>query len=189
MGKAKKRGIEQILDDKEVQVPQLGSKPKQALLDFGQKASSHSSKAYGQPLKDDFDTDSIKIYSWNINGLNATINKNALQEFLAKSDPDIVCFNETKTDDQKIETKFQFDMPSGYGQYWNCSKVKKGYSGVGIMSKVKPIKVTNDLGIQKHDGEGRVITIEFDKFIVVSVYTPNAGEGLKRLKYRTEEWD
>ena len=67
--------------------------------------------------------------------------------------------------------------------------MKKGYSGTAIFTKIAPIKVTHDLGISKHDGEGRVLTMEFEKFHLIAVYTPNAGEGLKRLKYRTEEWD
>lgn len=76
-----------------------------------------------------------------------------------------------------------------FGSYWNCSKDKKGYSGVGILTKYKPIGVKFDIGIPVHDQEGRVITLEFPKFFLCCVYVPNAGEGLKRLNYRINEWD
>lgn len=80
-------------------------------------------------------------------------------------------------------------LPSEYEQHWNCCKVKKGYAGTAILTKVKPLSVTYDLGISKHDGEGRVITAEFKEFILVATYVPNSGDGLKRLKYRVNEWD
>ena len=76
-------------------------------------------------------------------------------------------------------------IPEGYEQYWNCCKIKKGYSGTALFTKVKPQRVIFDLGIKKHDGEGRVITAIYNDFILVCAYVPNAGEGLKRLKYRT----
>lgn len=101
--------------------------------------------------------------------------------------PDVLCLNETKTDPEKInKTGAHNQLPGGYEQYWNCCKVKKGYSGTAVFTRVKPIKMTYDMGVKKHDGEGRVITVEFKQFILVTVYVPNAGEGLKRLKYRTE---
>ena len=80
-------------------------------------------------------------------------------------------------------------MPEEYEQHWNCCKCKKGYSGVAILTKVKPLSVTHDLKISKHDQEGRVMTMEFEHFYLVACYTPNAGEGLKRVDYRTKEWD
>jgi exodeoxyribonuclease III len=81
---------------------------------------------------------------------------------LTKADPDIVCFNETKTDAFKIDKeKFWAEIPTDYEQHWNCSKNIKGYSGTAILTKIKPLKVTHDLGISKHDSEGRVITMEF----------------------------
>ena len=100
---------------------------------------------------------------------------------MADAKPDIICLNETKTDDGKIDKQFWKQIPEGYEQHWNCSKDKKGYSGVAIFTKFKPVAVTNDIGINKHDREGRIITMEFDKFFLVACYTPNAGEGLKRL--------
>ena len=131
----------------------------------------------------------ISIYSWNVNGLNATVSKGKFQEFMADAKPDIICLNESKMTYDKIEKKFRKEIPEGYEQHWNCSKDKKGYSGVAIFTKFKPISVTHDIGIDKHDREGRVLTMEFDKFYLVSCYTPNAGEGLKRLQYRVGEWD
>ncbi len=80
-------------------------------------------------------------------------------------------------------------IPSEYEQYWNFCKVKKGYAGTAILTKVKPVSVTYDLGISKHDGEGRVVTAEFKDFIIVETYVPNSGDGLKRLKYRINDWD
>lgn len=78
------------------------------------------------------------------------------------------------------------EIPATYEQHWNCSKDKKGYSGVAIFTKIQPISISHDIGIEKHDGEGRVLTAEFDQFILVSCYTPNAGAELLRLNYRTE---
>lgn len=77
-------------------------------------------------------------------------------------------------------------MPKDYEQHWNCCKCKKGYSGVSILTKIEPISVRHDIGVKEHDQEGRVLTLEFEKFFVVACYTPNAGEGLKRVDYRTK---
>lgn len=102
----------------------------------------------------------------------------------------MLCLNETKIDPGKINSQGVWkEIPEGYEQHYNCCKIKNGYSGVAIFTKVKPVSVRHDIGVAKHDGEGRVLTIEFKSVILVAVYTPNAGEGLKRLKYRTEEWD
>lgn len=98
--------------------------------------------------------------------------------------------NETKTDEDQIEKmKLWKEIPEGYIQFWNCSKAVKGYSGVAIFSKIEPISVQLDIKVNKHDQEGRVLTVEFENFILVSCYTPNAGEGLKRVNYRVNEWD
>lgn len=130
------------------------------------------------------------IYSWNVNGFNAVIRKQDFQEFLADTDPDILCLNETKMDaDKLIKTSLWQEIPSCYEQHWNCSKAKKGYSGVAIFTKIAPIEVQQDINILKHDQEGRVITMEFEEFILIACYTVNAGDGLKRVDYRVEEWD
>ena len=87
------------------------------------------------------------------------------------------------------KNKLNLQIPEGYEQFWNCSEEKKGYSGVAILTKVKPIQVMFGIQIHKHDGEGRILTAEYDSFYLVCAYVPNAGEGLKRLNYRVKEWD
>ena len=149
-----------------------------------------SSKFQGTAKYDSFQTDQVSIWHWNINGLNAVCERGDLQEFLKKTNPDILCLNEIKMDYEKMDKmNYHKMLPSEYEQYWNCCKVKKGYAGTAILTKVKPLSVTYDLGISKHDGEGRVVTAEFKEFILVSTYVPNSGDGLKRLKYRVNEWD
>ena len=89
-----------------------------------------------------------------------------------------------------MESTLAKHIPAGYVSYWNCSKLKKGYSGTAVLSKVEPISVEFDFGkAGAHDTEGRTITLEFEAFYLVCVYVPNAGEGLKRLDYRVQEWD
>ena len=96
--------------------------------------------------------------------------------------------NETKIDEDKLDKTKKFtEFPGAYAQYWNCCKVKKGYSGTAIFTKVRPLSVKFDF--PGHDQEGRSITMEFNDFYLVAVYVPNAGEGLKRLDYRIGEWD
>lgn len=103
-------------------------------------------------------------------------------------DPLILCLNETKIDEEKLDSKKTLaNLPSSYAQYWNCCKAKKGYSGTAIFTKVRPFNVVFDFA--GHDQEGRSITMEFELFFLVAVYVPNAGEGLKRLQYRVYEWD
>ena len=132
----------------------------------------------------------VSIYSWNVAGLRAILKKDHFKEFLTKEKPDILCLNETKIDDDLIQ-KNNFDQILGkeYLAYFNCCKVKKGYSGTAIFTKYKPIQVSYGIGIPKHDGEGRVINMEFKDFYLIATYIPNAGEGLKRLSYRVDEWD
>jgi len=122
--------------------------------------------------------------------LNAITERGDLQEFFKKANPDILCLNEIKMDYEKMDKNgYHKQIPPEYEQHWNCCKVKKGYAGTAILTKIKPLSVTFDLGIPKHDGEGRVITAEFKEFILVETYVPNSGDGLKRLKYRVGEWD
>ncbi len=136
------------------------------------------------------------IYSWNVNGLRAVIRKGDFQKFIAKHKPDILCLQETKAEQGQAE----IDLPD-YEEYWNSASTK-GYSGTAIFSRVKPIKVTTDFSaaIRKKyalvdsegrdsNAEGRVITAEFAKFYVVSVYTPNAKDDLSRLPLREKAWD
>ncbi len=119
----------------------------------------------------------MKLISWNVNGLRACITK-GFYNFFQQEDADIFCLGETKMQPEQavIETP-------GYHQYWN-SAVKKGYSGVAIFTKKEPLSVQYGLGIEEHDQEGRVITLEFEDFFLVNVYTPNSKDGLLRLDYR-----
>ncbi|MBO5478230.1 MAG: exodeoxyribonuclease III [Clostridia bacterium] len=120
----------------------------------------------------------MKLISWNVNGLRAVLKK-GFEDFFHEEDADIFCIQETKMQEGQIEN---FEL-KGYTQYWN-SAVKKGYSGTAIFTKIKPKNVTYGIGIEEHDQEGRVITLEFDKFYLVNIYTPNSKRELERLDYR-----
>jgi exodeoxyribonuclease III len=119
----------------------------------------------------------MKLISWNVNGLRACLNK-GFKEFYDAIDADVFCIQETKMQPEQMVASID-----GYYQYWN-SAVKKGYSGTAVFTKELPVKVTYDIGVEAHTGEGRVITVEYDKFYLVNCYTPNAQEGLARIDYR-----
>ncbi|EHC6566762.1 exodeoxyribonuclease III [Listeria monocytogenes] len=119
----------------------------------------------------------MKLISWNVNGLRAVVKKGFL-EYFEEVDADIFCLQETKLQEGQIE----LDLPA-YKDYWNYA-VKKGYSGTAIFTKVEPLSVQYGLGVPEHDTEGRVITLEFEEFFMVTVYTPNSQAELKRLDYR-----
>ena len=119
----------------------------------------------------------MHLISWNVNGLRACLGKGFLDYFQA-ADADVFCLQETKLQAGQVE----LDLP-GYHQYWNYAE-KKGYSGTAIFTKHTPLSVSYGLGIEEHDHEGRVITLEYSDFYVVTVYTPNSQDGLKRLDYR-----
>ncbi len=119
----------------------------------------------------------MKFISWNVNGLRACVEKDFKKSF-EELDADIFCIQESKLQKGQI----QIDFP-GYYQYWNYA-VKKGYSGVAIFTKKEPLSATYGLGIEEHDQEGRVITLEYDNFFFITCYTPNSQDGLKRLEYR-----
>lgn len=123
----------------------------------------------------------MKLISWNVNGLRACITK-GFYDFFRQEDADIFCLGETKMQPEQAE----IETP-GYHQYWN-SAVKKGYSGTAVFTKQEPLSVCYGLGIEEHDQEGRVITLEFENFYLVNVYTPNSKDGLLRLDYRME-WE
>lgn len=126
----------------------------------------------------------MRLVSWNVNGIRAVMKKDFLVS-LASMETDILCLQETKAqDDQVLEALKELD---GYHIYTNSAE-KKGYSGTAILSKIKPIAIEYDLGIEEHDQEGRVIAAEYTDFILVTVYTPNSGSELKRLSYR-QSWD
>lgn len=119
----------------------------------------------------------MKLISWNVNGLRACVEK-GFADFLKESNADIVCVQETKM--QKEQKTFDFEE---YDEYWNSAD-KKGYSGTAVFTKIKPLSVTYDMGIDEHDHEGRVITMEFEDYCLVNVYAPNSQNELKRLDYR-----
>ncbi len=122
-----------------------------------------------------------KFISWNVNGIRACVTKGFLEAF-AELDADIFCLQETKLQAGQI------DMPlEGYYQYWNYAE-KKGYSGTAIFTKEEPISVKYGMGIEEHDTEGRLITLEFEDFYFVTCYTPNPQDGLKRIDYRMQ-WE
>ena len=119
----------------------------------------------------------MKLISWNVNGIRACVNK-GFKEFFEKINADIFCIQETKCQPEQIELEFD-----GYYAYWNSAE-KKGYSGTAIFTKKDPLTVKYGIGIEEHDKEGRVITLEFEKFYLVTNYTPNAKRELERLDYR-----
>ena len=123
----------------------------------------------------------MKLISWNVNGLRACVGKNFM-DFFHEIDADIFCIQESKLQEGQID----LDLP-GYYQYWNYAE-KKGYSGTAIFTKQEPLSVSYGIGIEEHDKEGRVITLEFEQFYMITVYTPNSQNELARLPYRME-WE
>ena len=119
----------------------------------------------------------MKCISWNVNGIRACINK-GFNDFFEVIDADIFCIQETKCQPDQIDLQFE-----GYTTYLNSAE-KKGYSGTAILTKKKPLQVTYGIGIEEHDKEGRVITLEFENFYMVNIYTPNSKRELERLEYR-----
>ncbi len=123
----------------------------------------------------------MKFISWNVNGLRACVGKNFNEAFLAL-DADFFCLQETKMQEGQLSIAFE-----GYDSYWNYAE-KKGYSGTAVFTRHKPLNVTYGIGIDEHDHEGRVITLEMEDFFLVTVYTPNSQDGLRRLDYRMQ-WE
>ena len=123
----------------------------------------------------------MKLVSWNVNGLRACINK-GFNDFFTAAAADILCLQETKMQQGQAEVHFP-----GYEQFWNSAE-KKGYSGTAVFSRQTPLSVAYGMGIAEHDQEGRIITLEFDDFQLVNVYTPNSQRGLTRLEYRMQ-WE
>jgi len=123
----------------------------------------------------------MKLISWNVNGLRACLGK-GFRDAMQELDADMICLQETKMQQGQAEVAFE-----GYAEYWNSAE-KKGYSGTAVFTRHKPLAVSCGLGQPKHDQEGRVITLEFKKFTLVNVYTPNSRSELARLEYRME-WE
>lgn len=141
--------------------------------------------------EDDIDLAKLQIWSWNVNGIRAVIKKNRIQEFFERAQPSILCIQESKIDEERmIADNLKDKFPAEYLQYWNCCKPPiRGYAGTIIFTRIKPLNVFYDIGIPKHDREGRTITLEFEKFFLVAVYVPNSGVSLKWQEYRCNEWD
>tara|TARA_B100001093_G_C26756783_1_gene983822 strand:+ start:347 stop:1138 length:792 start_codon:yes stop_codon:yes gene_type:complete len=133
----------------------------------------------------------LKIISWNVNGIRSIMKKNELYKLIESEKPDIICFGETKISCPFLDVEEELkDKIKGYKyRYWSPCLIKNGYSGTAIFSKKKPIDVSYGLGSNSIDQEGRVITLEFEKFYLLHVYTPNSGQALKRLDYRVNTWD
>ncbi len=135
----------------------------------------------------------MKIIAWNVNGIRAMIKKNNLVELINNEDPDIICLGETKISCpyEDVKNDLNKSLKNNYFNFWSPCKVKAGYSGTAILSKKEPINVVYGLNInnKEYDDEGRVITCEFSKFYLIHVYTPNSGQVLARLDYRTNIWD
>ena len=123
----------------------------------------------------------MKLISWNVNGIRACINK-GFKEFFEKEQADIFCVQETKCQPEQVELEFK-----GYKSYWNSAQ-KKGYPGTAMSTKKEPISVKYGIGKEEHDKEGRVITLEYEKFYIVTIYTPNSKRELERLSYR-QVWE
>ncbi len=123
----------------------------------------------------------MKLISWNVNGIRAALNK-GFMDFFENSKADIFCIQETKMQEGQATLNLE-----GYEQYWNSAE-RKGYSGTAVFTKIKPIKVTYGIGKEEHDKEGRIITLEFEKFFLVNCYTPNSKRELERLDYR-QTWE
>ena len=123
----------------------------------------------------------MKFVSWNVNGLRACVGK-GFEESFAHLDADFFCLQETKMQADQLDLQFP-----GYESYWNYAE-KKGYSGTAIYARQKPLNVTYGMGVEEHDHEGRIITLEMEKFFLITCYTPNSQDGLKRLDYRMK-WE
>ncbi|MDF1831933.1 MAG: exodeoxyribonuclease III [Porticoccaceae bacterium] len=126
----------------------------------------------------------MRLVSWNVNGIRAAMKKDFVQSLVAM-ETDVLCLQETKAQDEQVA-----EALAGINDYYlySNSAEKKGYSGTAVLSKIEPLSVQYDMNVEEHDQEGRVIAVEFEDFYLVTVYTPNSGNGLKRLDYR-QQWD
>ena len=175
---------------------ELKSRSKSRSRSRSRSRSNSKNKAESKPIAANTENISsdktLKIIHWNIAGLRPLLKKDELDKLIKEENPDFICFNETKIDNDIIKSmglEKMFKDKYNYKSYWYCSTEKKGYAGTAILAKNEPISVSYGMNIKKHDNEGRIITIEYDKFYLISCYTPNAGEGLKRIDYRVKEWD
>ncbi len=128
----------------------------------------------------------MKLISWNVNGLRS-LEKNGTWDAFLALDADIFCLQETKAEAEQLSEKLR--SPLGYYSYFSSSKLKKGYSGVGLYAKIEPKKVFYGMGIQKFDDEGRIVGADFGDFVLINIYFPNGGQGPERLAYKFEFYD
>ncbi|MFQ5662199.1 MAG: exodeoxyribonuclease III, partial [Candidatus Paceibacteria bacterium] len=128
----------------------------------------------------------MKILSWNVNGLRAVHKKDSWNDFLAQN-ADIFCIQETKAHPEQLPEELR--EVEGYFSFFASSEVKKGYSGVAIYSRIEPLKAEYGMGIKKFDEEGRILTLYFKDFVLLTVYFPNGGQGPERLKYKLDFYD
>ena len=184
-------------------IKKTDSKKKDLIKDNENRSRSRSRSRSASKEKDKIDQNipsdgkfpddkTIKIIHWNVNGFRPLLKKDELDKLIKEENPDFICVNETKIDYDVLKSmnlSKLFEDKHNYKSYWNCSIEKKGYAGTAILTKYSPISVSYGMNIKKHDKEGRMITLEYDKFYLVACYTPNAGEGLKRVDYRVKEWD
>ena len=184
-------------------IKKTDSKKKDLIKDNENRSRSRSRSRSASKEKDKIDQNipsdgefpddkTIKIIHWNVNGFRPLLKKDELDKLIKEENPDFICINETKIDYDVLKSmnlSKLFEDKHKYKSYWNCSIEKKGYAGTAILTKYSPISVSYGMNIKKHDKEGRMITLEYDKFYLVACYTPNAGEGLKRVDYRVKEWD
>lgn len=126
----------------------------------------------------------MKLISWNVNGVRSVLGKGLL-DFWTAEKPDVLCLQETKARPEQVA---DVEWPRGYASHWNSAE-KPGYSGTASFSKIEPLAHTNGMGIDEHDREGRIVTLEYDDFYLVNVYTPNSQRELTRLDYRTRSWE
>ena len=125
----------------------------------------------------------MRIVSWNVNGIRAVVRKQMLHSCLTTYEPDVICLQETKAHPRQVT----LDLPLYPYQYWNGAD-RRGYAGTAILSKIAPLAVRYNMGVERHDREGRVLAVEFAAYFVVSVYVPNAKRDLSRLADR-QDWD
>jgi len=183
------------------EVPQqsAGEKKKNASDEAFQKPKTGIKKKRSNPVISPFPLHPVtadqhkyaKLVSWNVCSLKAIVEKGSLQHYIRQEQPDILCLQETRLTDEKIPM-FKgsvFHEADVYPhEFHNCSTASKGYSGVTFYSKFKPIRVHYGIGVEEHDNEGRMITLEFERFYLVGSYIPNSGDGLRRLEYR-QRWN
>ncbi|XP_015898096.2 DNA-(apurinic or apyrimidinic site) endonuclease, chloroplastic isoform X2 [Ziziphus jujuba] len=181
-----------VKTDEEVNTPTMESEPWTVLAHKKpQKGWIPYNPKTMRPPPLNGDTKSVKLMSWNVNGLRALLKLEGFSalELAQREDFDVLCLQETKLQKKDIEG-IKRSLIDGYeNSFWTCSVSKLGYSGTAIISRIKPLSVRYGLGIADHDSEGRLVTAEFDSFYLISGYVPNSGDGLKRLSYRVTEWD